>query len=316
MKPVLFASVKPLERAENIKAVYDAYHGEKAFVQTNGRREHPAIRSGQYDLLVIDEFPMESPGKCIMLLHGMAGGKTYGIDQPHPYYAAWQAPLIDAFITTGTGTVRMMAKCANLPEDRVLPLGMPRTDGYIGRQKGDGKTVLAGKRAYLYAPTYRSDAETPLPWIDWGWLDSELTDGEMLVVKPHMATRDRVSFDGYRHIMAISNAEPSAPYLMDCDVVITDYSTILFDAYLLSKPVVLFEKVQGYTQSRGMYLSYPDEYCSRYCSCERELLQMVRSADGLTETERNVIRYVADMCDGHSTERVVDLIHRMNGGTA
>lgn len=314
MKPVLFASVKPLERAENIRAVYDAYDGEKAFVQTNGRREHPAIRSGRYDLMVIDEFPMESPGKIIMLLHGIAGGKTYGLDQPHPYYAAWQAPLIDAFVTTGTGTVRMMAKCANLPEDRVLPLGMPRTDGYIGKRKGDGGTVLANKRAYLYAPTFRSGGETPFPQIDWDWLDGELTDDELLVVKPHMAT-PRIDFGNRKHIVAASNAEPSAPYLMDCDVVITDYSTIMFDAYLLGKPVVLFEKAQGYTQTRGMYLMYPDEYCSRYCMDEGTLLQMIRGADGLTNTERNVIKYVADMCDGHSTERVVDLIHRI-GGTA
>ena len=31
-----FAAIRPLERAENIKAVWDAYHGDKEFIQ----REH------------------------------------------------------------------------------------------------------------------------------------------------------------------------------------------------------------------------------------------------------------------------------------
>lgn len=312
MKKVLFASTKPLERAENIRTVYEAFDGQKDFVQVNGCRRHESIRSGAYDLMVIDEFPTESPGKCIMIWHAIQGGKTIGINQPHPYYAEWQKELMSFIVTSGHGAVPMFARCSGLPEDRVLPLGMPRTDAYIGKHKGDGQTVLAGKRAYLYAPTFRGGSETPFPTIDWGWLDDHLADDEMIAVKAHTMT-GRLNIGQYRHIVEIPSEEPSAPYLIDCDVVITDYSSILFDGYLLGKPGVLFEKTKGYTETRGMYLNYPWQYCSRYCWSERELLWNLRVADGLRDTERECLRLVADACDGNATTRVCELIHQMAG---
>ena len=312
MRGVLFASTKPFERAENIRTLYEAYDGKKNFVQVNGCRRHEAIRCGNYNLMVIDEFPTESPGKCIMVWHAIQGGKTIGIDQPNPYYAEWQKHLMDFIVTSGHGAVPMFARCSGLPEEKVLPLGMPRTDAYIGKQKGDGRTVLAGKRSWLYVPTFRSGRETPFPEIDWEWIDSQLTDDEMIAVKAHTMTGS-LRIGQYRHIVEIPSEEPSAPYLYDCDAVISDYSSIIFDGYLLGKPAVLFEKVKGYTETRGMYLQYPDQYCSRYCTNEHDLLETLRSANGLNETELECLRLVADACDGNATERICQLIHSMAG---
>lgn len=314
MRPVLFASTKPLDRAENLRAVYEAYDGPKDHVQVNGCRRHPAIRSGAYDLMVIDEFPTETPGKCIMIWHAIQGGKHIGVDQPHPYFAAWQAPLMNRIVTAGHGSVWMFAQCSTLPQEKVLPLGMPRTDAYIGKKKGDGHTVLAGKRSYLYAPTFRAKDETPLPEIDWEKLDRELTDDELFVVKTHMMTGNILS-GKYRHIMEVSSREPSTDYLIDCDAVATDYSSIMFDGYILGKPAVLLEKQKGYVEKHGMYLRYPEQYTSRYCTDEWQMLKALREANGLNKTETECLRLVADACDGHATERVCALIDEMSGRT-
>ena len=112
----------------------------------------------------------------------------------------------------------------------------------------------------------------------------------------------------FRNILWIDAQEPTAPYLIDCDAVISDYSTVIFDGYLLGKPAVLFEKQKGYTETRGMYLQYPEQYCSRYSTDERELLDQLREARGLRGTEKEVLRLVADACDGHATERVCWMI--------
>lgn len=311
MKPVLFASTKPLERAENIRVLYEAFDGQKEFVQVNGCRRHPAIRSGAFSLMVIDEFPTETPGKCIMIWHAIQGGKKIGLDQPYPYYHAEQASLMDCIITSGEGAVPMFASCSGLREEKILALGMPRTDAYVGKHKGDGQTVLARKRAYLYVPTFRAKEETPFPDIDWKWLDENLTDGEVLAVKAHTMTGSLKIGKTYRHIIEIASEEPSAPYLIDCDVVITDYSSIMFDGYLLGKPAVLFEKRKGYVDTRGMYLNYPEEYCSRYCTDEEALLYFLRTSYDLRTTERSVLHQVADACDGNATKRVCQLIHSM-----
>lgn len=311
MKPVLFASTKPLERAENMKALFDAYDGDKVHVKVDPWRRHSEIRSGKYDVMVIDEFPTESPGKVIFLGHGMAGGKTGGLDMPMPYHSKNAAELITYAITTSEAAISEAAGMCGVDESKVLPYGMPRTDAYIGKKKGDGGTVLARKRSYLYAPTYRSDSDPQLPTVDWEWLDEKLLDDELLVVKAHMMS-DRILNRAHRHIFEVSHDEPSAPYLYDCDVLITDYSTIMFDAYLLGKPVVLFEKEKGYTETRGMYLNYPSQYSSRYVTSDEELLEACRWAKGLNEVDTKCIQLVAGACDGHSSERICELIKRIN----
>lgn len=88
----------------------------------------------------------------------------------------------------------------------------------------------------------------------------------------------------------------------------------MFDAYLLDKPVVLFEKNPGYTGVRGMYLDYPLQYCSRFAITEEGMLNMMRFANSITQTEKSCINSLADMCDGHSCERICNLIDTMNGG--
>ena len=201
----------------------------------------------------------------------------------------------------------MWESCTQLPAEKILPLGMPRTDCFIGKKKGDGNTILAGKRSYLYVPTFREPDE-PHPFnLNLEWLDNNLNDNEILVIKVHMC--DKRTFDKpYKHIMQIASSEPSNPYLYDCDVIVTDYSSIIFDGYLLNKPAVLFEKQKGYAEYRGMYMNYPQEYSSRYAQNEEELLKLLRSTNELTEVEQQVINKVANKCDGNSCERICKLI--------
>ena len=310
MKPVLFAGTRPYGRAENISALYDAYQGDKQYIEVHGTNSHPEIRSGKYDILVIDDFPSETPGKCIMIWHAIQGGKTIGYDQYHPYVTSSRTNIIDYIIAAGDGAIPMWSQCAKLPENKILPLGMARTDVFIGKQKGDGHTILADKQAYLYAPTFRWDNE-PLNFIlDYAWLDSQLTDNEIFAVKAHMAGR-KILNKKYKHIIEIPSTEPSTPYLYDCDVVITDYSSIIFDGYLLNKPSVLFEKKTGYPEFRGMYMQYPKEYSSKCATNEKELLEILRSTNTLTHIEQECLQKVANKCDGHSCERICNLINTL-----
>lgn len=189
---------------------------------------------------------------------------------------------------------------------------MPRTDIFIGRKKGDGHTILADKRAYLYAPTFREPYEPNNFLIDFDWLDNQLTENEILAVKAHMRGQTILN-KKYRHIIEISSSEPSTPYLYDCDIIVTDYSSIVFDGYLLNKPSVLFEKNKGYTEARGMYMQYPQEYSSKYVTNERDLLIALREINNLTQVELDVINKVANKCDGHSCKRICNLIGELIG---
>ena len=307
-KPVLFAGTRPYGRAENISALYDYYQGDKKFIQLEWHHKHPDITSGNYDVLVIDEFPSQVPKKCILIWHAIQGGKHIGFNQPNPYI---NEKLIDYVIAAGEGAIPMWTKCTHLSEDKILALGMPRTDTFIGKIKGNGKTLLANKYSYLYVPTFRWPEEATEFTLNYDWLDQQLTDEELFAVKAHIVGHPLLNKQ-YKHIIEIPSSEPSTPYLIDCDIVITDYSSIIFDGYLLNKPSILYSPNFDYINWRGMYMQYPQEYSSKLATNEKQLLELLRSTNTLTAIEQECIQKVANKCDGHSCERICNLINKLN----
>lgn len=310
-KPVLFATGlgREITRAENMATLFVAYPGDKKFMSTHSDKYREEVKSGKYDLLVIDIFPTFAPKKCIMMWHAIQGGKYIGLDEKTTYYSKDYAKLMDAIIVAGRGGIDMFHQCTAVPKERIFNLGMPRTDKYFRMKAHD--PMVEGKRMYLFAPTFRNWRDTPMPMYDWEKLDRLLHDDEIMVVKAHPYG---LSFDieGRKHIIEADKMYSSAQYLFDCSAVITDYSSIMFDGYLMNKPCVLFEKKTGYTKTRGMYMQYPDMYSSRYATTEEELVEQLRSAKRLRKVEKACKDYVADMCDGHSCERICKFIEEMN----
>ena len=312
-KPVLFVSGlgKELERAENLKVLYDAYQGEKEFIPVCSSKYYDTIISNKYSLRIVDTFPTEHHLPTIMMWHAIQGGKYIGLDEKTTYYRKEYAKCIDYIIAAGKDLGQAMwQQCTAVSLNKILPLGMARTDRYIGKIKGSGNTILKDKRSYLYVPTFRAHKEPAIPPIDWTWLDEHLSDNELFVVKPHPQGQ-HLTNGSYEHIIETNKMEPSVNYLYDADVIITDYSSIIFDGYLLNKPSVLFEKKTGYPEIRGMYMKYPIEYSSKYATNEEELLYLLRSTNALTELEINCINKIADMCDGFSCKRICNLINEL-----
>lgn len=311
MKKVLFISERPLGRCENITAVFEAFKGEKIFDKMHNRTSdilHDP--NAEYDLVVTDELVKESRAPVMMIYHGAAGGKTYLRQRPGSDHLKPCSDLVKYVITSSKEMTGIAALQCGVPESFVYPLGIPRMDELIGKKKGDGKTHLTlYKRAYLYAPTYRHLNDETIPPIDLWLIDKLLTDDEIFVVKPHMVIKN-FEMGQYGHIMYVPSAIPSAPYIMDCDVLITDYSSIMFDAHAMRKPVVLFAKDKdAYLNDPGMCLNYPDGYSSRFCEDEKTLVEILRKTDKPGVEDYICREKTTGMCDGYATERVVDLIN-------
>lgn len=315
MSGVLFNSARPLGRAENVTTVYDAYEGERRYVMGG----YVDVTCYEEQVIVSDEFVTgKRPDQTvIMIAHGLTGGKLYGKDQRIGQFTPETCALIDWYVTSSEYGRTFAASASGIPIERCIALGMPRTDAYMGKRKGDGKTFLSAyERAYLYAPTFRAGYDRALAAPDWALLDSLLDDDEILVVKRHMHQR-RMLARSYTHIVEVDNGEPSMPYLIDCDVLATDFSSILFDGYVLGKPSVLTADAHdSYLTTRGMYMRYPDEYGSRsvrMAGHERDFVGLLRDAAerGMGEAECECRRKVADACDGHSAERLIRLVRKL-----
>lgn len=318
---VMFTSDHDLARAENLRVVYEAYKLPKEFVR--GTENMSMAPQRGFAAVVCDTLPrfMPDKGGCksVVIGHGVEGGKLYALDETRSGIDKRAFAQIDVAVNASTGTVGIMRRMFGLPADKVAALGMPRADRYVGKRKGDGGTFLARYgRAYLYVPTCRiCDDGGHLPRIDWEKLDALLEDDEIVVVKRHYFDRQPLVTDDVDRIAEVLPTEASEPYLIDCDVVMTDYSSILFDGYLLGKPCVLAtDDMDAYLSTRGMYLDYPSQYSSRSLAVEgheAELLEMLReaAANGMGETERACRQLTADMCDGHASERVCKLLMDM-----
>lgn len=312
---VLFVSEHDMERAENLRAVWEAYDGDKWFER--GIWHMSTAPQDGFAAVVCDSLPAFMPlkGACksIVIGHGITGDKKYALDEKRDGIDARAFAQIDASVNASTKTVDIMARQFGIGRDKVKPLGMPRTDQYFA-DHGRG-----GKRTYFYAPTFRGRHDgRRLASIDWGRVDRLLRDDEQMIVKRHYFQREPLLDGEYAHVVEVEPDKASAPYIMGCDVLLTDFSSIVFDAYVAGKPAVLaIDDMDAYLPSRGMYLEYPQQYCSRYLfasGAEYVLVDMLREAaeNGMTDAERETRDLVADMCDGHATERVCELIRSMS----
>ena len=103
--------------------------------------------------------------------------------------------------------------------------------------------------------------------------------------------------------------EPLNELLSVADVLITDYSSVMFDAVLMDIPIVFYcPDIKNY--ARDFYLRYPADLPGEAVESFDELLSTVRAAGdgGIDPRAEDFRRRQLSACDGHSTQRVAELI--------
>lgn len=315
---VLFCSRHPLERAENLHAIFNAYPGDKVFKQ--GLEHIASADDTGYGVVVCDEIPVYRPNKgtckSVFIGHGIPGIKSYGLDEPSHFIDDRVCEQIDYAISPSEYSREILAQQLGISIDKVLPLGFPRTDAYFNKSKGSGGTGLDRfRRVYLYAPTFRYDFDhAPLPQINWRCLDSLLQPDELIVVKRHYFTEEPIVKGATRHIIEVEPDIPTTPYLLDCDVLMTDYSSFVFDGYICNKPSVLaVDYLEQYKQNRGVYLDFPNNHGSRIIRIEHNevgIVKILRDAvlNGMQQKDLECKEWACGACDGNSSKRVADLL--------
>ena len=149
-------------------------------------------------------------------------------------------------------------------------LGIPRTDVLV---PGPGTPAMiaglrrryaipADKRVILYAPTFRGASITRaradgLP--DWNQLRDALADTHVLLVRLHPFVREGLvidrELDGF--VTDVSDHPDINELLHVTDVLVTDYSSVVFEFALLHRPMVFFAPdLADYEGERGFYLDY------------------------------------------------------------
>ena len=144
------------------------------------------------------------------------------------------------------------------------------------------------------------------PKIDWDDLSTRLDGDEVLVVKPHPLERfDLLEGRNYANIIRLEDMSTN-DLLPSAALVVTDYSSVIFDAALLNLPILFYcPDLEQY--QTGFYLNLPNDLCGDLVCTYDELLPAIhRSVEGIVDQEKYQLfkeRYIG-ACDGHSTERI------------
>jgi CDP-glycerol glycerophosphotransferase len=112
--------------------------------------------------------------------------------------------------------------------------------------------IEAGKTAVLYAPTHREYEEGYVPRVDLRQLAAALGPDHVVLARPHYFY-DPEPLAGAQIVDVASH--PSVEELcLAADVLLTDYSSIMFDYAVLDRPIVIHAPDwDEYRRRRGVY---------------------------------------------------------------
>lgn len=181
-------------------------------------------------------------------------------------------------VCTSKSLMTIFSYSMQIPINKILISGYPRTHvffmgrselwRYVTRYESDNfqeiyKYISNLKcRKYIYMPTFRDKNKNYLTLAvpDWGRLNKACQEANtVLFVKVHRVT-PLPDVSQYSNILIMDNQMDVYPLLPLFDMLITDYSSIMFDFSLMAKKILLyiFDIEQYRTQSRPIF-SYFDE---------------------------------------------------------
>lgn len=197
---------------------------------------------------------------------------------------------------------------------KVAEIGYPRVDQIINSSKSTTSAIKARlgipdtARVALYAPTWRGDLANK--YVDLDQIKSDLeamrSSGYRVLFKGHPMVESELLNSELADILVDSSIDTNE--LLGCvDVLITDYSSIMFDFMVTGKPILYYAyDLEDYKQNRGLYFdldSLPGAVCT-------SISDLVESLTQIRENEHSVEKTVLsdELCaleDGAATERAV-----------
>lgn len=250
--------------------------------------------------------------KVIQLWHsgGLLKKMAYDTMEDIPaYYHGEVYKNYDLVTVSAPCCINIWANAMRISDITIKPLGISRTDIYYDESwintckntfyKNYPEAV--NKRIVLWAPTFRGNASEPkLHGVnEMNWLQDKLKSEYFFIFKLHPHMQTDTSSDCS---IATEDLLPVA------DILITDYSSILFDYLIFNKPIILFAPdYDNFKKTRGFYIEY-NSLPGPIAYTAEELLSIIDNElwKNYTESLENCKKYYMQSCDGHVTGRILN----------
>ena len=203
-------------------------------------------------------------------------------------------------------------------EGEILGVGLPRNDVLASQdaprlreQVRARLGVGPGQRVVLYAPTWRQyvgvlDAK-PL-YLDAEALLREVPDAVVLLRGHYNSTRQDDVFRGHPRIRDVTRHPDIAELFLAADMLVTDYSSVMFDFALTDRPVVLLvpDLEQYRDVERGFYFDIETTAPGPLVATTGQVVDVLRGPDAHVAARRAFRDRFCPWDDGRASARVVD----------
>jgi teichoic acid ribitol-phosphate primase len=222
----------------------------------------------------------------------------------------------DYVVCSGERSREPWAAALRTPLERVLPLGSARTDAFFDPPLLAAARArllaahpgLDGRRVVVFAPTFRGRGRGKRagPGFDAAALRAALPADHVLVLKSHPNLDPAlVSTTGFD--VVLDPAEEMNEVLAVADVLVTDYSSSIFEWALLHRPLVLLtQDLAEYEREPGLYLDPRNELIGEPVRDPAALPGAILRARVDDEPWRRFIAEHVEACDGSASRRFVE----------
>ena len=199
----------------------------------------------------------------------------------------------------------------------ILETGYPRNDILVnGLSKRDlvrrSLGIADDQQLVLYAPTWRDSQRTATGnWKPVNFLDGSLGSGVTVLFRGHTNTHSAHSARVAAAAIDVTNYQNVAELYLAADVLVTDYSSSMFDFSVTGKPMIfLAPDLDDYIAKRGFYFDFEQEAPGPILKDASFLRKALESID--SQKVQYAARYLAwqqkfnKLEDGLATKRVVD----------
>ena len=154
---------------------------------------------------------------------------------------------------------------APLFNGKVMLSGYPRNSAFFNTERYDAirsELGIEDMQVMAYMPTWRGllnkkeNKKQITELVNYFYeLDMLLRDDQVLYVKLHPFVKSAMNYDDFTHIVPFPEEYETYDFLNATDLLITDYSSIMFDYAVSKKKIILFTyDREEYLNDRGMYL--------------------------------------------------------------
>jgi CDP-glycerol glycerophosphotransferase len=210
-------------------------------------------------------------------------------------------------------------------EGEMLETGYPRDDVLAGADR-EARTqeirrrlgIPEGKRTVLYAPTYRDHVYDKRGryrmdlQLDLERLRAAVGDDTIVLFRKHHYIVDPVPTDAHGFVRDVSRYPDGTELMLAADVLVTDYSSMMFDYANTGRPMLFFTyDLDAYADEiRGFYLDFTEIVPGPLLRTTDDVADALRDLDGVNAAFADRYAQFADrfceLDDGQASARVVD----------